>query len=68
MALEGEEHSFGDAQGAEHAPSAEQPDLPGRQVSFGGLANVVVMKNVTMNHEAILSRGKRRSTAETERR
>jgi hypothetical protein len=57
MPLKGEEHAFGDMQSAECAPSAEQPDLPGRQRALGRLANVVVMKNVAMNHEAILSRG-----------
>jgi hypothetical protein len=44
-----------DPQGAENSPPREQTDLPGGKRKLAGFADVLVVKNETVDHEVILS-------------
>jgi hypothetical protein len=63
MAFEGEEHAIGHSQGAENSPPGEQTHLAGGKHGFGGFMNAVVVKDETVEHATILSRGAERPAA-----
>ena len=57
MAFEREQHAVGHPQGAENSPPREQTDLAGSEGQIGSFANAVIVKNKTVKHHTILSRG-----------
>ena len=57
MALEGEQHAIGHPQGAENSPPGEQTYLAGSQYRIGCVADAVIVKDKTVEHPTILSRG-----------
>jgi hypothetical protein len=57
MPLKGKQDALLNPQRGENSPTREQAHLPRRQHRFGSAPNRVVVQNISMKHETILSRG-----------
>ena len=57
MTLEGKGNALAHADGRENTPSGKQAYLSGGQHLLGSFPNAVIVKNETVEHDAILPRG-----------